>query len=145
MKSLTFLLGWVLLLTLAQCGQSGAATEGALESIQLALPDTLELAYQDTLFFPEVRGWLTFDALVHDSRCPTGVSCIWEGSAEVAFALSQDGQQHTFALHTHPTYTTDTTLADLSIALIDLMPYPHGDSTYRAEQFSIRIFVDRSR
>ena len=73
------------------------------------------------------------------------MTCIWEGNAEVTFALSQDGQQHAFALHTHPTYTTDTTLADLSIALIDLMPYPHGDSTYRAEQFSVRIFVDRSR
>ena len=145
MKPLPFLIGLALLITLARCGQSGAANEGALESVQLALPDTLDLAYQDTLFFSESPGWLTFDALMHDSRCPTGVTCIWEGNAEVTFVLSQDGQQHAFALHTHPTYTTDTTLADLSIALIDLMPYPHGDSTYRAEQFSVRIFVDRSR
>ncbi len=145
MKPLTFLIGFALLITLARCGQSGATNEGRLESIQLALPDTLDLAYQDTLFFSESPGWLTFDALVHDSRCPTGVACIWEGNAEVTFALSQDGRQHAFALNTHPTYTTDTTLADLSIALLDLMPYPHADSTYRAEQFSVRIFVDRSR
>lgn len=145
MKALTFLIGFALLITLARCGQSGAANEGALESSQLALPDTLDLAYQDTLFFSESPGWLTFDALVHDSRCPTGVACIWEGNAEVTFALYHEGRQHVFALNTHPTYTTDTTLADLSIVLVDLMPYPHGDSTYRAEQFSVRIFVDRSR
>ncbi len=145
MKPLTFLIGFALLITLARCGQSGAANEGALESIHLPLPDTLDLAYQDTLFFSESPGWLTFDALVHDSRCPTGVACIWEGNAEVTFALSQDGRQHAFTLNTHPTYTTDTTLADLSIVLVDLMPYPHGDSTYRDEQFSVRIFVDRSR
>lgn len=56
MKPLTFLIGFALLITLARCGQSGAANEGALESIQLALPDTLDLAYQDTLFFFRVAG-----------------------------------------------------------------------------------------
>ena len=141
MKAFLFLIGFILLITLARCGQSGAAKEAGLENVQRALPDTLELAYQDTLFFYEQQDWLTFDVLVHDSRCPTGVTCIWEGNAEVTFALSQDGQQHAFMLNTHPTYTTDTTLADLTVALLDLMPYPHGDSTYQAEQFSVRIFV----
>ena len=124
MKPLSFLIGFALLITLARCGQSGAAREAGLENVPLALPDTLDLAYQDTLFFYEQQDWLTFDGLVHDSRCPTGVTCIWEGNAEV-------------------TYTPDTTLADLTVALLDLMPYPHGDSTYQAEQFLVRIFVIR--
>ena len=143
MKPLTFLIGFALLIAFARCGQSGAAKEGGFENVQLVLPDTLDLAYQDTLFFSEQQDWLTFDALVHDSRCPTGVTCIWEGNAEVTFVLSQDGQQHAFTLNTHPTYTTDTTLADLTVALLDLMPYPHRDSTYQAEQFFVRIFVNR--
>ena len=143
MKPLSFLIGFALLITLARCGQSGAAREASPENVPLALPDTLDLAYQDTLFFSEQQDWLTFDGLVHDSRCPTGVRCIWEGNAEVTFAFSQDGRQHAFTLNTHPTYTTDTTLADLTVALLDLMPYPHGDSTYQAEQFLVRIFVIR--
>ena len=137
-KPLAFLLGLALLMALARCGQSGAATEDHL--VQITLPDTLDLAFQDTVFFSDQQ-WLAFDSLIHDSRCPTGVTCLWEGNAEVAFALSQDGRQHAFALNTHPTYTTDTTLADLTVALLDLMPYPHGDSTYQTEQFSVRIFV----
>jgi hypothetical protein len=71
------------------------------------------------------------------------VTCVWEGNAEVIFTLHQAGRQHAFTLNTHPTYTTDTTFSDLSVALLDVMPYPHVDSTYRAEQFVVRIFVDR--
>ena len=138
MKLLAVFVGTVLLITLAHCGQSGAAKEKDLKTV--ALPDTLDLAFQDTVFFSDQQ-WLAFDSLIHDSRCPTGVTCLWEGNAEVAFALSLDDQQHAFALNTHPTYATDTTLADLTVALLDLMPYPHGDSTYQAEVFSVRIFV----
>lgn len=143
MKQQAIFVGVVVLMLCARCGQSGAAHEDALESVSVALPDTVDLAYQDTLFLSDSRDWLTFDALGHDSRCPTGVTCVWEGNAEVAFALQQAGRQHAFTLNTHPTYATDTTFSDLTIALLDVMPYPHMDSTYRAEQFVVRIFVDR--
>ena len=141
MKPLAFLAGFVLLISFARCKQSGAASEGGPGSV--VLPDTLTLAYRDTLFLPGGTDWLTFDSLAHDSRCATGATCIWEGNAEVGFLLFQDDQQHIFALNTHPDFLNDTTLTTRSIALLDLTPYPHVDSAYQAEQFAVRIFVDR--
>lgn len=144
MKFLAYLTGFALLIAVARCGQSGAANEAEqVAAAQRVLPDTVDLAYQDTLFLSAGKDWLTFDSLAHDSRCPTGASCVWEGNAEVGFSLYQDDVRHAFALNTHPRFQTDTTLAARSISLLDLTPYPHIDSTYKAEQYAVRIFVDR--
>ena len=142
MKVFAFLIGFVLLIALTRCGQSGAANDASALTL-VALPDTVDLAYQDTLLLNDGQDWLTFDSLAHDSRCPTGASCVWEGNAQIGFSLFQDAEHHTFTLNTHVRYQTDTTLAALSLAVLDLTPYPHVDSTYKAAQYAVRIFVDR--
>jgi len=142
MKPFALLVGFVLLITVARCGQSGAANDEH-RSDPVALPDTLDIAYRDTLFLADGADWITFDSLAHDSRCPTGATCVWEGNAEVGFALYQDDGRHVFALNTHPNFLNDTTLTALSISLLDLTPYPHVDSTYRSEQYTARVFLSR--
>ena len=142
MKIITLLAGFVLLIGVSRCGQSGATNDATARTVA-ALPDTVDLAYQDTLFLSLDQDWLLFDSLAHDSRCPTGASCVWEGSAEVGFSVYQDSVRHAFTLNTHPRYQTDTTLAALSIAVLGLTPYPHVDSTYEVEHYAVRMFVDR--
>lgn len=110
MKILAFLIGFVLLIAAARCGQSGAANDATGLAVA-ALPDTLNLAYQDTLFLSAGKDWLLFDSLAHDSRCPTGATCVWEGNAKIGFSVFQDDDRHAFALNTHPNFQTDTTLA----------------------------------
>ena len=141
MKALSFLFVFVLLIACARCGQSGAASDAS--ALPVAPPDTVDLAFRDTLFLADGDDWLMFDSLAHDSRCPTGATCVWEGNAEVELSLYQDDSLHTLALNTHPNFRTDTTLAALSIAVLDLTPYPHIDSTYKAEQYTVRVFVDK--
>ena len=142
MKVFAFLAGFAVLIALGRCGQSGA-TNDASALVLAALPDTVDLAFQDTLFLNAGREWLTFDSLAHDSRCPTGATCVWEGNAKIGLSLFQDDERHAFALNTHTRYQTDTTLATFSISVLDLTPYPHVDSTYKAEQYAVQIFVDR--
>ncbi len=143
MKRIPFLAGFILLIVLVRCGQSGAANDET-GPIAVTLPDTVDLAFRDTLFLNAGQDWILFDSLAHDSRCPTGATCVWEGNAEISFSVYQDTLRHAFALNTHPNFRTDTTLAaGLSIAVLDLTPYPHIDSTYQAEQYAARVFVDR--
>lgn len=141
MKLLTVLTGLVCVIAVARCGQSGAANGGEYAAA-LALPDTLDLAYQDTLFIGG-GDWLTFDSLMTDSRCPTGTTCVWEGNATIGVSLYQGDVRHALTLNTHPTFATDTTLAALTVALLDLRPYPHVDSTYGAAHYTARLFVSR--
>ena len=45
---------------------------------------TVTLAPGQNIFVKEHRLNLTFDKVLNDSRCPTGVQCIWAGNATVA-------------------------------------------------------------
>lgn len=143
MKTGALAVSVVMMIGLARCGQSGAAHEDTHHPATLNLPDTVALAYRDTLLLPTRGDWLTIDRLVHDSRCPTGTTCVWEGNAEVLFSLQRGGNRHTFSLNTHPSFTTDSTLADLSIALLDLTPYPHIDSAYTTEQYEALLYISQ--
>jgi hypothetical protein len=145
MRLLAFLAGCALLLGAARCGQSGATQEGEAAAARRVWPDTLVLVYQDTLFLSAEKEWLLFDNLVHDSRCPAGATCVWEGNAEVGFSLYQGEGHHSFVLNTHPRFQTDTTVAAFAITVLDLTPYPHVDSTYRADQYAVQVFVDTQR
>lgn len=37
---------------------------------------------------------------VRDSRCPSDVTCVWEGNAEVDMTLMFDNKEEAFTLHT---------------------------------------------
>ena len=45
---------------------------------------TVALALGQTMFLKDQQLNLTFDKVLNDSRCPTGVQCIWAGNATVA-------------------------------------------------------------
>ena len=45
---------------------------------------TVTLALGQNIFVKEHQLNLTFDKVLNDSRCPTGVQCIWAGNATVA-------------------------------------------------------------
>ena len=107
----------------------------------LILNDTLEIAYQDTFFNADEKIWITFDSLLSDSRCPLNVVCVWEGNAEVSFVLYSEGEEAEFTLNTYSGFTNDTTIFAYDISLIDVFPYPHIDSVYTMDDYSVQIII----
>ncbi|MBN2012586.1 hypothetical protein JW960_24875 [candidate division KSB1 bacterium] len=85
---------------------------------------------------------ITFTRVLEDSRCPINVNCVWEGNAKLKFLL-----QHSFHLTHFSLNTTlepkDTTIADYSVSLTDLLPYPHSDSTYTDADYTAILIVNR--
>jgi hypothetical protein len=72
---------------------------------------------------------------IQDSRCPTGVTCIWAGQAKVNMVLSKDSDSTTVRLILEPSVTAgsprrlDSTNVTLSretykVILRDVNPYP---------------------
>ena len=105
----------------------------------LTLNDTLSIAYRDTLFNREKNIWLSFDSLITDSRCPIGVLCVWEGNAKVSLIFNSIQ----FNLNTHALFIEDTTISSYHIDLINVWPYPHIDSLYTDDQYSVKIRVTK--
>ena len=109
----------------------------------LTIGDTVEIAYQNTIVNSVHNISLSFDSVVGDSRCPTGVTCIWEGDAELIFTFTESSNKAELILHTHATFTHDTTAFGYNIKLIDVKPYPHIDSTYSSSDYSALVLVTK--
>lgn len=105
----------------------------------LILNKPLHVTFKDTLVNYKKHLWLTFDSLITDSRCPTGAECVWEGNAELSFIFNSIP----FNLNTHPSFTTDTTILNYHIEMLNVTPYPHIDSVYTDEQYTAEIIVTR--
>ena len=78
---------------------------------------------------------------INDSRCPTGVMCIWGGTASVEFQLTTTNGKYNFTLDTHPNFTNDTVIEGFKYQLSDVLPYP----VFGKEQAkkTVRILVDK--
>ena len=72
---------------------------------------------------------VTFDGVDADSRCPSDVTCFWEGDAEVAVTISKPGfTPLSTVLHTSLT-PQSVSYNGYTVTLNDLDPYPVSTST----------------
>lgn len=80
---------------------------------------------------------VSFQGVPSDSRCPTGVQCVWAGNAVVQVVLSQGGKAAGLELNTNLDPKTGSYL-NYEIELVGLAPYPTAkggaisQSQYRA-------------
>jgi hypothetical protein len=113
----------ILALALAACGAQGT---------EPALGENIELRYGASVLIPGDSVSVRFTDVTADSRCPTGVQCVWAGEAVTVFtigaaqtvtlSLGADAQQATviargrqitlIALKPHPSSTAPTAKGD---------------------------------
>lgn len=75
---------------------------------------------------------LCFESVLTDSRCPSDVVCIWQGTAVARFSIEKnDARIHELTLSTNGVapYRRDTTVAGYKIEFINLHPYPQTNRT----------------
>jgi hypothetical protein len=87
---------------------------------------------------------VTFEAVVADSRCPTGTQCIWAGDAAVRVRLAAPNLSHAIAtLHTNLDTAKETTYAGFTISLQAVTPVPSADAPVRAEDYRVTLLIAR--
>ena len=87
-----------------------------------ALQHRVELGEDDEVDLDEGRIEGLRVVSIHDSRCPTGVSCIWQGEVEVWLRAKVDGRLE----DAHPSSNDDepAALGPYRVRLVDVAPYP---------------------
>ena len=107
-----------------------------------ALDDTTSLKVNEIAYNSENELRLEIDSVLTDSRCPTGVNCVWEGNAEVRFNLIMEGSsQYSFNLNTNPKFQTDTLLNGFRFSLVGVLPYPEYGETIEHDDYKVEIVV----
>jgi hypothetical protein len=129
--------------SLAACSQDATApvqapqVPSASASANVSLDQPFELRVGRSATVAGEGLTVSFQAVPSDSRCPTGVQCVWAGNAVVQVVLSKDGKAFGAELNT----TLEPTSVDYlnyNVALVSLTPYPTANggaisqSQYRA-------------
>lgn len=84
---------------------------------------------------------IDFDRVAEDSRCPTGVQCVWEGDAQIELTVSSSSGRESLVLHTSRRFEREVVFDGWKIVLTDLKPRPREDVTLAAEAYRATLIV----
>jgi hypothetical protein len=85
-------------------------------SFALAPGQTAEIKRSDTR--------ITFRQVREDSRCPTDVTCVWEGDAKVEVVIARAGSPDETKLLSIKAPNNETRVGNLKIRFVGLTPVP---------------------
>ena len=94
---------------------------------------------QSTLVAPSSQ--LTFQRVVGDSRCPTGVQCAWAGEVEIALELQTPAGTESFQLSNR---SDAAVVLGLAIKLVAVEPYPRAQVPIPAADYRASLRVTRN-
>jgi hypothetical protein len=85
---------------------------------------------------------ITLEAIVDDSRCAEGVTCIWAGDVGARISIGADRatpEEATLHLMVAP---HDVTHGDVRITLVSVTPYPKADQKIDPESYRATFRID---
>ena len=84
-----------------------------------------------------------FHSVAEDSRCPTGVNCVWAGNAKILLKVKKDaGQPADVELNTNINPKTSRYL-EYELRLRELRPYPASDTTIKSSEYEVTLTVHK--
>lgn len=133
---------WILaLLAVWGCTQNGGApTEVTPQTERTTAAATVVLAVGGSAeVAPSTR--LSFDRVVGDSRCPTGVQCAWAGEVEVALTLQSPAGSQPFQLSDRG---APSVVLGYTVTLVSVEPHPRANQPIPAGDYraSVRVVHD---
>lgn len=85
---------------------------------------------------------ITLNAVQSDSRCPTDVTCVWAGNAEVVFRVEAPGIDTVVVLNSG-IEPRAATVSALRIELIALVPAPRSNAPIVAKAYRATLVARR--
>lgn len=115
------------------------------ESLGPSLGQSVLLAYEASVHFPDENLRVTFTEVVEDSRCPLDVVCVQAGRVVVTLRLVQGGQALGVAKLGlgEPGIPSTRQLAGYSISLLDVSPHPTSvNAPISASAYRVQVRVE---
>ncbi len=133
------LLGLVVVLAWA-----GGCAAGPSEPKQAALGESFNLKIGESAQLEAEALQIRFEDVPTDSRCPTGVQCIWEGDATVRVWVQKASRaEERLELHTAAREQSSATYLGYGIQLLQLAPCPVSGRTIEQGEHEATLEVTR--
>ncbi len=114
---------------------------GYEEYRDLKLNDTIQLAYKDCIHDADRQVYICLDSVISDSRCPTGVECVWAGEAIARFKIEKYNELPSFIDLIEG--TRDTLISGYRFSFLKLLPYPQYGIQVKPEDYKARIVIKK--
>jgi hypothetical protein len=118
-----------------------AACSGSPTSPSVSLGQEFELTPGAAAIVADTSVALRFDGVTGDSRCPVDANCILGGDAIVQISVLSGAGTSPYELHTGS--MAPVRHDDLTIALIELRPYPFSSTPIPPEGYRATLRVTR--
>jgi hypothetical protein len=130
------------LLFLAACASGGGSAPTAPTP---GLDEEFTLAPGQSAAVNGTNLRLTFDRVSEDSRCPTDVTCVWEGDAVVVLRVKAEAEETTREVHTQggEPRSRKAPAGDFVVTLVRLDPVPRSTAAIEASAYRATLRVGR--
>ncbi|MEH2168388.1 MAG: hypothetical protein V7K41_17390 [Nostoc sp.] len=105
------------------------------------------LRYGKTAYLTTENIEIKFSKVIQDSRCPSNVTCIWQGQVIIGLDIIKNGKQLSTLMLTLipgrdplPIQLSDK----YSVKLIKVSPYPISGQTIALQDYIVKIVVSRN-
>ena len=131
---------------LLACGSALAIntrSESAPHGTRLGQEFKLRAGQQVTVKGTRLR--IKFVKVENDSRCPTGVTCVWAGNAAVRLWVSTGRGGNTLTLNTNkgPSLADEAQYRGYKLKLVGLSPYPRSGRKIVAGSYRATLLVSK--
>jgi hypothetical protein len=110
-----------------------------------ALGATFILRYGERATISTERLSLTFQKVLEESRCPAGVTCIWEGNARIVLKAERPpAAASMLELNTSGRYPAEAAYEGYTVRLRGVRPAPEHGRELDAAEYSAEIEVTRA-
>ena len=99
------------------------------------------LAPGDARFVEGTGAEVRFNSVTNDSRCPADVFCVTGGDAHVNIRVTSGIGGREYVLHTGD--MKPVTHGDLTIHLVQVVPYPFSSRTISPDEYRVTLRVTR--
>ncbi|MCP3963547.1 MAG: hypothetical protein GY719_37400 [bacterium] len=105
----------------------------ASEIAEITPGEPFRLAVGEAAALPSKDLTVRFSGVVGDSRCPSDVTCVWAGDAQVDLRLERSDDEISVSLHTHG--SGEAQAFGCTLRLLDLRPYPKSTVDIAPEDY----------
>jgi len=125
----------------------GAATKDGRARKKIMLDKNFVLRMGQEVLLADQKLKIKFVSVPEDSRCPTGVNCIWAGNARVVLQVSRTtGKPVKLELNTNSREATDGAEGGCGlyrIKLVEVAPYPVEGQTIAPPSYAVTLVVSK--
>jgi hypothetical protein len=134
----------LLAITLVNLGQESFAQSSAPMSIESNLDSEFALQVNQNAEIKSEDITVTFLNVTSDSRCPSDVTCIWQGQAGIEIGVQKGEVESTVSLSIGGDSSPEESIFDAYlIQLVDLSPYPISTKIIQPEDYTATIKITK--